>query len=645
MNRFGFTLADGNAALCLDGRPLFDGLRLAAAFTRSNTFVAEPAAIEETDGEVRLVFLGEKHLPELWLTLRCDASGATARLSLHAKTGTWQWMERYKFAPDRSLSLLYRDAVTPDGILTNSMHRSVYWSEAEHDRSPSDLAPVTQSVLRRHGDRHVHLLPLYNDGFRTEFSGDRILCSTGGYGFREMDGNVLAMSVASDPYTAISQNFSAACKSGAVGVRPVSERPFPYVLDGFGWCTWDAFYKEVTEEKIFKKLDEFREKGIRLRWMLIDDGWSCFVDNCRLYDTVADTKKFPSGLGRVIRRIKDEYGVSYVGVWHAFTGYWEGFDEGSPVFLREKDNLVRTAEGYWFLKPEYDAVFGFFDRWHAYLAAEGVDFIKVDNQGSYSSKIECLYPATKANRIYHEALDASAKKHFHGQLLNCMGESTEDLFHSPEAPITRSSDDYFPKHEGSFAHHVQQNVYNALIQSEIRHCDFDMWWSRHESALPSAVLRAISGGPIYVSDELFATDPTYIAPLTDGEGGIYRPDRAALPTADCIYLDVRKAKKPLKVFNRKDDAFAVAAFTVCGERVTGELRLSDIPDASGDYLAENYFTGEKTLMTPETAIPFSVGENEAALFNLYPVKNGEVNLGMRDKFIGIATPRTRRAKV
>ena len=123
------------------------------------------------------------------------------------------------------------------------------------------------------------------------------------------------------------------------------------------------------------------------------------------------------------------------------------------------------------------------------------------------------------------------------------------------------------------------------------------------------------------------------------------PTSFRLPTADCIYLDVKKAKKPLKVFNKKDDAFVVAAFTTCGERVTGELRLSDIPGAGDSYLAENYFTGEQTLMTLETAIPFSVGENEAALFNLYPVKNGEALLGSNDKFIGIATPRTRSVKV
>ena len=642
MNRFNFILRDGKADLLFDGKPLLSDISISATFTRCHYAEASPSSVEESEEECKLIFANTAYFKELSLTLRKD--GSNALLSLSADTATWQWMERYKFASDFSLSVTYRDMRRPDGMLAHTMEKSIYWMEAEYPEDPLSLPPDTEALLSRYGNDHLSFLPLYNDDFRTEMAGNRIVVSTGGYGFMTVKGNLLSLSVATDPYTAIRNNFVYAKSEGAITARLCDERAFPEAYDGFGWCTWDAFYKDVSEAGIIKKLEELKEKGVRLHWLLIDDGWSLFENQC-LKGTGIDANKFPNGLKPLIKRIKEEYGVKHVGVWHAFTAYWEGFLEGSPLFMEWKEHLVKTAEGFWFLKPEYDAVYRFFDKWHAFLKSEGVDFIKVDNQGSYSSKIECAYPSCMANRIYHEALDASARKHFGDNYLNCMGTSTEDLMHSTEASITRSSDDYFPKREGSFAHHTQQNVGCALIQRQIRHCDFDMWWSRHESALCSSVLRAVSGGPIYVSDEVGATDPTYILPLTDGKGGIYRPDTAAFPTLDCIYLDAAKENKPLKIFNRKDDAFVVAAFSLTSDVVTGTLRLSDIPDTKGSYLAENYFTGEQTLMTKDTEIPFSVGKNEAVLFNLYPIKDGEARLGRRDKYIGIATEKTRTVKI
>ena len=49
-------------------------------------------------------------------------------------------------------------------------------------------------------------------------------------------------------------------------------------------------------------------------------------------------------------------------------------------------------------------------------------------------------------------------------------------------------------------------------------------------ALKNSVLRAISGGPIYVSDKLGESQADMLRPLTLSDGRILRTDRPAVPT-------------------------------------------------------------------------------------------------------------------
>ncbi len=636
---FSVTLNGNNAALHLNGATLYENLTLTASFTRGKRATLLPRSLEASEEGYTLSFTDDKCFK--LLTLHIATKENSFLCSVKAETGTWQWMERYKFDPYASLTLSFTEAKSAEAILSHNMNRDVWWMNPAFHTSLTEVKGQTESVLLRYDAGHLHLLPLVKPAFRTEFTPDGILLSTGGYGVRELSAAFLSGTLSASPVAAYEDNFTFLKACGEFPYPLRTERPFPYVQDGFGFCTWDAFYKNVTAEKIYKKLDEFKEKGIKIHWMLIDDGWSQFHNDAFLYDIYEDKEKFPEGLSGTIRRIKEEYGVKYVGVWHAYTAYWQGFEKDSPAYELVKDHLIETAEGYLFLAPDYDAAFAFYDKWHSYLRAQGVDFIKVDNQGSYSSKVECAYPATAAVAAMQKAIEDSAKKNFDGQILNCMGMNTESTLQSPSAPIMRMSDDYFPKREESFVQLLTQNIYNSLFQGVVHHSDFDMWWSRHEAARGSSVMRAISGGPVYVSDELGGSDPTYILPLEDEDGRIFRPEHAARPTRDCVYVDGREAHTPLKVYNDGPLGKVVAAFSMGDPEASGRLSIRDLPDAEPLYLAENYFTGEQLLFDREHPIAFTVKKNEAVLYNLYPVKDGRATLGDKTKYIGVATPASR----
>ena len=66
-----------------------------------------------------------------------------------------------------------------------------------------------------------------------------------------------------------------------------------------GWCSWDAFYREITEEKVRQKARELVEKKIPVRWMLMDDGWLSTKGEL-LCDFAPEPAKFPNGFGKMI---------------------------------------------------------------------------------------------------------------------------------------------------------------------------------------------------------------------------------------------------------------------------------------------------------------------------------------------------------
>ncbi|KAL0334294.1 UNVERIFIED_CONTAM: putative galactinol--sucrose galactosyltransferase 2 [Sesamum angustifolium] len=51
------------------------------------------------------------------------------------------------------------------------------------------------------------------------------------------------------------------------------KKKLPSFIDWFGWCTWDAFYTDVTAEGVEEGLKSLSEGGTPPRFLIIDDGW------------------------------------------------------------------------------------------------------------------------------------------------------------------------------------------------------------------------------------------------------------------------------------------------------------------------------------------------------------------------------------
>ena len=287
--------------------------------------------------------------------------------------------------------------------------------------------------------------------------------------------------------------------------------------------------------------------------------------------------------------------------------------------------------------------FGFWDDWHSYLQDCGIDFVKVDNQTS-GWLYYGICPMVEGTSIAHRAIERSIDKHFGGKVINCMGMDMENVLQRPHTAISRNSDDFYPDRENGFAKHITQNVYNAIWHSQMYFCDYDMWWSGRAEPVKSGLLRAVSGGPVYVSDAVGETDASNILPVAGTDGNIFRLEEAGRPTLDIVYTDCAKDGKALKVSNRKGDAFAVAVFNISRREISDSLELSDVEGfpAGRQFVAYEYFTKTFRMADSGTAFRFTLGEDDLRAYSVYPVENdgsGDyIMLGDTGRYVGAGDP-------
>ncbi len=99
--------------------------------------------------------------------------------------------------------------------------------------------------------------------------------------------------------------------------------------------------------------------------------------------------------------------------------------------------------------------------------------------------------------------------------------------------------------------------------------------------------RAVSGGPVYVSDRVGETNPGFIRPLITETGLVIRCREVGMPTTDCLFDNPADTLRPLKIFNRYGENYVIGAFHICekDDICLGKLEMSDIPGTFGTKLA------------------------------------------------------------
>ena len=91
---------------------------------------------------------------------------------------------------------------------------------------------------------------------------------------------------------------------------------------------------------------------------------------------------------------------------------------------------------------------------------------------------------------------------------------------------------------------------NSLFLGEIGVPDWDMFTSTHKDAGMHAAARAVSGGPLYVSDRPGKHDPELLRKLVLPDGTHLRCSQPGRPTRDTLFTDPNTdGQSALKIWN------------------------------------------------------------------------------------------------
>lgn len=524
-------------------------------------------------------------------------------------------------------------------ILAIYQHK-YWWTRPAFPQTMGEIPPKSQLVLLKYEQRYVCVLAVCSEVYRgdLEGSGNGLLVrlTSNQNGRTGADALAAVLTFGTDPYECIRRAGKEAVKALGHPEMLRENKKYPEVFNWFGWCSWDAFYHEVNEAGLLQKVQEFKDKNIPARWVLIDDGWlDADLDTQLLVGMDAEKKRFPDGLGAAVKRMKQE-GIPYVGVWHAVMGYWNGLQKNSDADRFFSGTTETLPDGRIIPKADAMSAFGFYDRWHQYLRSQcGIDFIKVDGQSSISVFEEGRKSYGEASEGIQKGLNASAALHFDNAVINCMGMGAEDVWHRPSSMITRTSDDFVPNVEHGFREHAIQNAYSSLWTGLFYVGDWDMFFSEHPENRQNGILRAIGGGPVYTSDRVGKSDPEWIRPLILSDGRVLRCDDIGLPTADCLFENPTEDGNILKIFNRKNGVWYLAAFNIRKdqEAAYGRIALKDIPGISeGNYIIYDGKSGRAAELSSECSYPVHLEPDEAAVYAVVPAQDIAV-FGIEGKYI------------
>jgi raffinose synthase len=580
------------------------------------------------DGKVTLEARGEG----VFLHVRRKAPEARFRVSLGQLASLKRFVACYRYEP--------------------------FWMRPIAGRELSLLPTDTQMILGElESGRLVLLVPLVLAPFRSSLEGHAeglsAMVETGDPLTRGTEALLAYLGVGDDPYTLLDQAAEAvANRLGTTTLR--KDKPLPDFVDDFGWCTWDAFYQEVSEDKLREGLESFRQGGVEPRFLILDDGWQAVetshTGEKRLVGWGTDHAKFPGGLRPTVELAKASYRIRTFLVWHAVHGYWGGIDGDvfneygvdtvlrwySPEILRHTPALNWDWWGPCVGRPAPEDLERFYHNYHRHLADQGVDGVKVDNQASVEGLGYGIGGRVVAMAKTRQALEQSVEQHFGGRLINCMACSNDAFYHLQASTLMRTSTDFWPKLPASHGAHVYTNAMVSLWFGEFAHPDWDMFQSGHLAGAYHAAARAVSGSAVYVSDRPDGHDFGVLRQLVLSDGSVPRALGIALPTRDCLFSNPLVEPVLFKVFNSNRGSAVVGLFNARYEEkdnlLRGGVSALDVPGLMGDdfalYLGQ---TGRLGRVRRDEVVPVSLDTLGWEIATLVPIQHGLAPIGLVDK--------------
>lgn len=418
-------------------------------------------------------------------------------------------------------------------------------------------------------------------------------------------------------------------------------------FDYLGWCTWEHYHFNIDETKILNDIDAIEASGIPVRYILIDDGHIA-NEKRRLTSLTPDKQRFPNGWTRIMNRKQDDK-IKWMGLWYSLSGYWMGISADND-FPKEIQQTLYPCNDCLLPGISTDNIETFYEYYIHTMKKNGFDFLKIDNQSFtlplYMGNSQAVRQAKDCNLALERQIHNAQMG-----LMNCMAQNVINTDHTLHSAVTRVSIDYKKYDENMAKSHLFQSYTNTLLLGQTVWPDHDMFHSS-DTVCGSLMARskAISGGPVYLSDSPDEFISENILPLVDEHGKIFRPSAPAIPTPESILTNPLQSGESYRVFAPTgDEAVSIICYNLNTSPAYQEIKTYLKPD---DYSLRENTTNSSTSI-PDRILAFNWKEQTAGiltaskemklkgfndcLFHLCPIRQGWAVIGIQEKYLSPAT--------
>lgn len=343
--------------------------------------------------------------------------------------------------------------------------------------------------------------------------------------------------------TAIKGAIDVVCAEHGIAKTSFTKHVGNSPFDRLGFCTWSSIGEDVplTLGLMDNLVQLLAKDHIPIGTFIIDDGWQDIrygangAEKSRgLWDfgtwdgMTAQLSEVVSLINKGLPTVKD------IGVWMTLAGYWNSIAPDSPLakkyemrqFKLNRNNvpgifwadngfdgqqsgtITNPEDRVWCLPPPHLA----YDFWKDYFsscAQAGVSFAKVDNQ-AYGSYLDGVDGGEQFVAMWNGMIKAANFVFGENKIIHCMahyernfsGDIGMGIATGGKKIVIRNSDDFGLKRPNVHRNHIQYNIFNAMLISQLCFIpDADMFMTGAQWPEYHAVLRAFFEGPILLADK------------------------------------------------------------------------------------------------------------------------------------------------
>ena len=426
--------------------------------------------------------------------------------------------------------------------------------------------------------------------------------------------------------------------SGGLGKLAEDKPPLPEWLYTLGWGSGQALGVNIAHDTILNAVWALKQSGVQPGHVIIDEGWQDLARNLKdegsppsLLSFDADAICFPKGLKGLVEELKDA-GVHSVGVWHGMMGSRGGVH---PT-LAKRYGLSPDNKGRYLLGFDLGKTFEFYHDFYSFLRRQGVDFIKVGDQGRPHSFVPADADVSLLYRNLQTALQAAASLHFNSVHFNTDCLRSENILYWSTARIARTAHNIDFRNPVGAMQAIRNNLANSLWLQHLMVPDFDAWASDTPQSETLAIFHGLSGSFNILSDATKTHNTSLIHKVVLPSGHVLRADTPLQLCKSSIFVNPLKDKEIYKAYTRKGDTFVIGAFNLTGGKrsLQGSVTASDICGIpQGRYAVSSMRNGFVGIFEEHESFKVKLKPNQSDIFTFAPLKDRMAVLGCYGFFL------------